>query len=414
VLTAFACDPNLPSEPTIGWDYLTTWLKIASDNPGMHVLAVMNRWSKLRTDERLLQLGLGSDRLSVVAIDLPRWASFLKNPRLTRGEYLLWAHLTRKYLRKLQPHLDIVIARHVTFASELLPTPIDVLHRRAFTVWGPVGSSGQARAYLFQPRQRGWRAQYLLQRARDFASNVLSVQNSRLLHKTLVSSEILATAMRSRQRAAVEFPNTRLDDDLLETIRQETNASSREPSPGAIRLLCVGNLIPLKRIELAISALASPELAGATLRIVGKPLMGKENYLLAVAATYGVTDRVEFTGQVPRRDVVRAMLQADVLVHLSAREGASGAVGEATAVSLPVVCFEGTGAAGVLKYAGGVGVAIDANEYGKPGAVAKAIVLASSLKRRPVTTWQSNRYEVMELQLLREARQHKDTLRRPN
>ena len=44
--------------------------------------------------------------------------------------------------------------------------------------------------------------------------------------------------------------------------------------------------------------------------------------------------------------------RTSVLIHPSAREGASSIVGEATAAGLPVVCFAGTGAASVLDTAG--------------------------------------------------------------
>src|ERR1035437_1955270 len=115
VISAFSCDPNIPSEPTVGWTYLRTWMKIATSSEAIEVMAIMSQSSKLATDAQILLVDPTAANYSTVAIELPRVARILeKSQHLTRFEYLLWCFLTRRYLRKQSKSRNIILARHVT------------------------------------------------------------------------------------------------------------------------------------------------------------------------------------------------------------------------------------------------------------------------------------------------------------
>jgi glycosyltransferase involved in cell wall biosynthesis len=396
LVTAFACDPRLPSEPTIGWEYVGTWLRLAHELD-LDVVAVMNERSRTATAERLRADGVDVARLQLVSPREPLWSRPLRHHRLTRIEHIIWGWRTPAAVRRAVDIDRIVLARHVTFASELLPAPITWLGGRAHTVWGPVGSTGRADAYLYKPRPKDWASRYVVQRVRDLLSIIAARRTGRRVGLTLVTSTLLAGRLRAAGAAARVFPNTR-------PIRAETEVTHCDAAPrGGVRLLSVGNLVPLKRIELAVGALATNTLSTARLRIAGKPAPGRPNELLDLARRLGVEDRVEFLGQIPRDDVVREMQEADALVHLSAREGGSGVVGEATSVGLPVVAFEGTGAAAVLEYAGAPGVTIPRSAPRSLETIAAAVLRATSLPRRPATVWTADRLLEFERGLLRDA-----------
>jgi glycosyltransferase involved in cell wall biosynthesis len=404
VLAAFACDPNIPSEPTIGWSYLETWMNLAASHDDLEVLAVMNVRSKAATDARIISGGHASaPKVQVVGIELPRFLRFLENPYLTRAEYLAWNFYSRKYLKGLSPAREIVLARHVTFASELLPTPISVLRARAHTVWGPVGSSGVAEVFLIPPRHPRWRIQFAMQKVRDALSRIQSRRIARGVDQVLTTSPGLAADLAGVGVETAVFPNTRIESKFLDLIgdrRPMLDSTAANSNDGNLRLLCVGNLVYLKRFELAIATLTDPRMSTARLSIIGKPAPGKVNYLSKVAAELGVQDRVEFRGQLPQDEVVEAMLSADVLIHPSTREGGSGVVGEATAVGLPVVCFRGTGAAVVLEFSGAPGVQVDAKENQSVTPLTNAVLEAVALPRLSSKVWRTDRYFETESSLL--------------
>jgi len=403
IISAFACDPDLPSEPTIGWEYLKTWLKIVESND-LELIVFMNARSAIATRRRLAAEGLQSVKLEIRPVALPSVLRFLEHPRLTRIEYLVWCRQVRRILTS-ESFDGVLLARHVTFASELLPTPISALTGATFRVWGPVGSSGEARAYLVEPRHPQWRRQYIIQRIRDGASALLARQHARRVDLTLTTSNNLAERLERQGSQAAVFPNTRLTEDLLAHIQSSApRDAAKSRSEGAPTLLCVGNLITLKRFEVAIAALKDPRLNRAELRIIGKTL-GGENYLSDVARDLGVAERVTFLGQVPRTVVLDEMTCADVVIHPSTREGASGVVGEATAIGTPVVCFAGTGGAAVLDFAQGSGILIDAAQHDRSGLVATAIIDALELPRRASQVWFADRYGEFERYLLARARE---------
>lgn len=102
--------------------------------------------------------------------------------------------------------------------------------------------------------------------------------------------------------------------------------------PG-VQLLSVGHLIERKGHHLAIEALA--ELPDARLHIVGSG--PKRAALERLAATRGVTARVNFIGQVAQEELKWWYSAADVLLLCSSREGWANVLLESMACGTPVV-----------------------------------------------------------------------------
>ena len=102
----------------------------------------------------------------------------------------------------------------------------------------------------------------------------------------------------------------------------------------ALVLICVGRLIPLKRVQDAIQALhAIGGSIPATLVVVGEgPEMPR---LQGLAAQLGVADRVRFLGA--RRDVPALLRVADLFLQCSDTEGLSMSIIEALHAGLPCI-----------------------------------------------------------------------------
>jgi glycosyltransferase involved in cell wall biosynthesis len=135
-----------------------------------------------------------------------------------------------------------------------------------------------------------------------------------------------------RHRAKTQvFPNV-IIHDVVPSARRTTAVGRRRTA------LYAGELLPLKGIALAIRALAllPPEWR---LLVVGagpdKPRLRR------IAGRFGVTERVQFLGQVPRARLLRLMQEeADVLVFPSLRDQAGWVVAEALTCGLPAVCLD--------------------------------------------------------------------------
>jgi glycosyltransferase involved in cell wall biosynthesis len=110
-------------------------------------------------------------------------------------------------------------------------------------------------------------------------------------------------------------------------------------------LVSVGNLIPLKRHNLAIEALAL--LPEARLVIAG---IGPEDARLRrLAAKLGVSDRVVMAGSLSPNRIATLLSAANVLVHTSKNEGLANVWLEALACGTPVVATDVGGAQEVVN-----------------------------------------------------------------
>lgn len=392
VISAFAADPRMSSETGIGWMYIKQVARylLEREYSGEFVIICNGRSSEAIGPELKAFGDLGLN-IIVLGIDVPRMLTFLaKNPQLTRLEYLVWNAIARSRLRnKFHTADDAVLAQHITFATEMLPTPVTGLKCAAFRVWGPVGAAGDSNVYNLAPRNKYSRREARTQRLRDLLSLVaIRTFGSRVdlavAQNSTVNKRFLKAGIASR-----EFPNV----IVSESLRGQAERIGATPSRGErpISILCVGHQIARKRFEVAVAALTAPELGSATLTFLGKPLPGSPDYLPGIVDDLGVRDRVYFKGKVPRTAVMKHMVEADVLVHPSAREGASGVVGEATAVGLPVVCFAGTGASSVLSASGASGIALPARGASIDD-IARAIVECAALPREPVECWNEDRF----------------------
>jgi glycosyltransferase involved in cell wall biosynthesis len=161
------------------------------------------------------------------------------------------------------------------------------------------------------------------------------------------------------------------------------------------RLVAVGRLVPSKRFDHAIRALAEVRRAvgSATLTIVGE---GPERASLEhLSAELGLRDAVRLTGRVPEREKIEILQASDLLVACSAREGWGLIVTEAARLGTPAVAYDVPGLRDSIV-SNRTGVLTN----GSPAAVAAAVtqvlqspVLYSQLRERAWRRWQELSWE---------------------
>jgi glycosyltransferase involved in cell wall biosynthesis len=108
--------------------------------------------------------------------------------------------------------------------------------------------------------------------------------------------------------------------------------------PGEILVSIVGRLVPIKRIDLALKAVARARALGAPIRlaVVGDGELRPE--LTARAEALGIGDAVHFAGY--ERDVAAVVAATDVMLLTSANEGTPVALIEAAAGARPAVATD--------------------------------------------------------------------------
>jgi glycosyltransferase involved in cell wall biosynthesis len=238
----------------------------------------------------------------------------------------------------------------------------------------------------------------VLQSLRDVAIRLPVAIVTRNVDIVLAQNESALASLGRTTAASRVFPNVVLGEPFYGPQRLASVESTTK------RMLAVGHHIPRKRFEIAVRCLADRSMTDWSLHIVGSPIHSRSASLRDYAERLGVADRITFETSASRERIADLMSSATVLVHPSAREGASGVVGEATACGLPVVCFEGTGAASVLKASGASGIAVHAKAYGRLGRFVAAVKAAESLPRRRSDIWTTLRIKRLLEEMLEQSR----------
>ena len=146
----------------------------------------------------------------------------------------------------------------------------------------------------------------------------------------------------SVRRVIVE-PNVALDVSEFVGQRFDKDRSGRNA-------LFVGRLVRLKCVRLAISVLMNEGAQGWSLTIVGDGPDRRSAERFARSA--GISDRVDFVGNLPRTEVLARLQEADVLLFTSAHDSASWSVGEAILSGVPVLALDLCGPAELIRRSG--------------------------------------------------------------
>ena len=128
-------------------------------------------------------------------------------------------------------------------------------------------------------------------------------------------------------------PEARIEVIYNSVARPNGLAASSLPLKSAVRLVTAGRLVPLKRVDGILEAIAG--LSDAGLLVIGD---GPERERLEHRVSeLGIGDRVYFTGERERRDALALMAACDVFVLNSTHEGLPHVILEAMILGLPVV-----------------------------------------------------------------------------
>jgi len=170
--------------------------------------------------------------------------------------------------------------------------------------------------------------------------------------------------------------------------------------PEAPLLLFVGNLLPVKGLDVALRALAESGASCemARLVIVGDGPMKRQ--LKRLAAGAGIAERVQFMGRLGRENVALWMKAADVLVLPSRNEGCPNVVLESLASGTPVVASAVGAVPDLLDDSCGFAVPPD-----DPKALAEAVgrVLSREWNREAIRarvagmSWEANAARLLEI-----------------
>lgn len=355
LVSAYACEPELGSEPGIGWN-------AAVGIARHHDVWLITRANNRPPIEAYLQRQPVSG-LNFVYFDLPRWAIWWK--RGIRGVslyYYLWQVGVYFVARRLLRDQQIDVVCHLTFGKYWVPSFVSFLSKPF--VWGPVGG-GESTPRAFRASLSTFGKLYEF--ARSAARRIgeldpfvrLTARRSELAIGTTESTATRLEALGAKDVLVLVAAG--LNEASFDLIDANTGRMRQAPSnTEPLRLISIGRLLEWKGFGLGLEAFAQASLKDAEYLIVGDgPVRGQ---LEELAKTLGISDQVHFFGSLPLEDTLRQLGRCHVLVHPSLHDSGGFVCIEAMAAGKPVICLKLGGPAEIVDDATGFRIRAD-----KPG-----------------------------------------------
>lgn len=335
LINAYACSPNMGSEPGMAWNWCVNLA-------GYCELFIITE-------------GEFRDKIEATVPTLPQGKNmhFYYNPvsdevrRMcwNQGDWRFYKYYKRWQWRTYEIAMDIMST-----------TRIDVLHQLNMIgfrepgylwkidgvplVWGPVDAKEKFPvAYL---DGAGWKTNIFMRLKNIITS--WQFRNDKRVHRMVERSKVIVSASSNSQSSFLKYfsKETPLINEtgcyVTENVRMEQIYGCDVKS--TFDLLWVGKMDFRKQFELAIRSLSMAYHSDIRLHVVGS---GDVSSYQKVAELLGVMDNCIWHGAVSHDEVQSLMKHADLFFFTSVAEGTPHVVLEAIGNRLPVLCFDTCG-----------------------------------------------------------------------
>ncbi|MBW4622083.1 MAG: glycosyltransferase family 4 protein [Cyanosarcina radialis HA8281-LM2] len=348
LIAAYACRPNKGSEPGVGWNLCR---EVAKERE-VWVITRSNNRSAIEAELEKNPIA----KLHFIYCDLPGWfARWQPKSWELQPIYYLWQIGAYFTVRQLHQDVGFDVSHHVTYGRYCAPSFLAFLPIPF--VWGPVGG-GESAPHAFW-RDFGFKGQIyeLLRNLTRSLGEVGFFVRRTAANCTIAIASTAETATRLERlgvkRIEMVPGQTGINrSELLELSQLRSTASDR-----SIKFLSLGRLLHWKGFHLGLQAFARTDLPGAEYWIVGNG--PQRQRLEKLAEELGISDRVRFLGEIPRKHALSTLGECDILVHPSLHDFSPTVCLEAMAAGKPVICLDLGGPA--IQITAETGLKIKAN-----------------------------------------------------
>ncbi len=364
LISAFVCSPVRGSEPSCGWN----WAKVNAEFGNDVVCLTSDRWRD-EIDRELAERPVANLRFEYV--NLPQLGLLGRVPKVGAlidlyATYILWQRRAGRRAADLHAGEPFDLAHHVTWASAQQGSGLARLG--VPLVFGPVGG-GQFPAPSTRPY---FEATWQTERLRQLMSSLLlrvNPDSRRTMRSAAIVLAANAETAQLARRAGAHSVELVLDSGLPEHFAPEH--SPPVPSAPPLKLLWVGRLFERKGLDLVLDAVSKlPAELDWRLTVLGDGPLGER--LPGRLDALGISDRVDWRGNVPWREVANAYESHHLFVFCTLRDSFGSQLLEAMAFGLPVVCLRQSGAGDFVPEQAGVKVAVVSEDL--PQAIADSIL----------------------------------------
>lgn len=354
LISGFACDPSMGSEPYVGWNWLRQILNVSTGQ-----VVLLTRKMHERPVREALEPAF-SARLEIVAFDLPGCAEMEHRHSLMKLYYIFWQFAALFVVLGYQlRHRSLAVIHQCTYNVIDMPGFLWAIPSTRF-IWGPVGGGQIPPAWSKPLYGRSW----IKQRWRALMKRSLRF-NPYICLASYFSSSILV-ANEDTMGMLPRFARGRCIKCLETAVNGVRFVSPRPHEPkDSFTLLWVGQLEPRKGLTLLLDVISmiknSHPRAYRRLKVKVLGTGPEEQKATREVAMLGLVGKVELLGALPFAEVQPLYEAADLFVFTSVQDTSGNVLLESLASGLPAVALNHQGAREILQAGGGR--LIDADTY---------------------------------------------------
>ena len=350
LINAYACSPNMGSEPGMAWNWCVNLAKHCE----LHIITEGEFRDKIETVLPTLPQGKNmhfyynpvSDEIRKMCWNQGDWR-FYKHYR-----YWQWkTYLMAKEIIQ-QHHIDIIHQLNMIGFRE--PGYLWKIEHKPF-VWGPIGGLKQFPDAYMQGAGLNMKIFNKLKNR----INIYQIKHDKRVDLALKKANLLISSIPDSYKAIKRYKG--LESVIIpETgcfLEKENFIRIDKSNRTGLNLLWVGKFDFRKQLEIALRTIAAlKHLQDVKLIICGTGTEQQTSYYKTLASNLGITQQVVWKGSLPNKDVLTEMCNADLFFFTSVSEDTSTVVLEAVSYNLPVLCFNTCGMGYVINEKVGIKV----------------------------------------------------------
>lgn len=342
LINAYACSPNMGSEPGMAWNWVSNLAKFCE----LYIITEGEFREKIEEVVPTLEQGKNMHFYYNPVTDEIRKMCWNQGDWRFYKYYREWQWKTYLMAKEIcsSEHIDVLHQLNMIGFRE--PGYLWKLSKESDVpfVWGPIGGLKQfPLAYL----QGAGLKMKLFNRLKNIL-NVWQLKHEKRVDEALKTARLLVSSIPDSYRAIKKCKG------LESVVIPETGCFLSEDIPTdrfdekELHVMWVGKFDFRKQLPLAQRAIAIANNPNIVLDIYGG---GSDEQIASakrVADLLGITEKVVWHGNQPNDVVMNAMRKAQVFFFTSVSEDTSTVVLEAVSNRLPVLCFDACGMAAVI------------------------------------------------------------------
>lgn len=339
LINAYACSPNMGSEPGMAWNWCVNLAKYCE----LHIITEGEFRDKIEAILPTLSQGKNmhfyynpvSEEIREMCWNQGDWRFYKYYKEWQWKTYLIAKDICQKIHIDILHQLNMIGFREPGYLWKISDIPF---------VWGPIGGLKQfPEAYL---KNAGWKIRLFNKLKNQI--NVYQIKHDKRVIAALHRAAVLISSIPDSYNAIKRYHH--LDSVLI----PETGCFISNDLPTGrffdekLHAMWVGKFDFRKQLSLAIQAIARTKNPNIILDIYGTGNDEQVETVKQLVQFLNIEEQIVWHGNQPHSVVMQAMKEAQLFLFTSVSEDTSTVVLEAISNRLPVLCFNACGMASVI------------------------------------------------------------------